>query len=42
LGLAFASGIVMAVLGSMWVESPGHDEVNFPGSTFVIRLPLAK
>jgi hypothetical protein len=24
------------------VESEGHDEERFPGSTFFIRLPLAK
>jgi len=42
LGLAIASGIVKALQGSIWVESSGHDEVNFPGSTFIIRLPLAK
>jgi signal transduction histidine kinase/DNA-binding LacI/PurR family transcriptional regulator len=42
LGLAIASGIVKALQGNIWVESSGHDEVNFPGSTFIIRLPLAK
>jgi signal transduction histidine kinase len=42
LGLAIASGIVKAMQGSIWVESPGHDEVNFPGSTFFIRLPVLK
>ncbi len=42
LGLAIASGIVKALQGNIWVESNGHDEVNFPGSTFIIRLPLAK
>jgi signal transduction histidine kinase len=42
LGLAIASGIVKALQGSIWVESTGHDEEKFPGSTFVIRLPLAK
>jgi len=42
LGLAIASGIVKAMHGSIWVESAGQDEVNFPGSTFCIRLPLAK
>ena len=42
LGLAIASGIVKALHGSIWVESPGHDEKNFPGSTFHIRLPLVK
>ncbi len=42
LGLAIASGIVKALQGSIWVESSGHDEVNFSGSTFIIRLPLLK
>jgi signal transduction histidine kinase/DNA-binding LacI/PurR family transcriptional regulator len=41
LGLAIASGIVKALQGNIWVESSGHDEANFPGSTFIIRLPLA-
>ncbi len=42
LGLAIAAGIVKALQGSIWVESQGRDEVNFPGSTFFVRLPLAK
>lgn len=42
LGLAIAQGIVKALQGSIWVESSGHDEVNFTGSTFFIRLPLMK
>jgi signal transduction histidine kinase/DNA-binding LacI/PurR family transcriptional regulator len=42
LGLAIAAGIVKALQGSIWVESEGLDEVNFKGSTFVIRLPLLK
>jgi signal transduction histidine kinase len=42
LGLAIAAGIVRALNGKIWVESLGHDEVNFPGSTFFIRLPLAR
>jgi signal transduction histidine kinase len=42
LGLAIASGIVKALQGNIWVESKGHDEVNFSGSTFIVRLPLAK
>lgn len=42
LGLAIASGIVKALQGSIWVESTGHDETNFSGSTFIIRLPLVK
>ncbi|MBI5951293.1 MAG: substrate-binding domain-containing protein [Chloroflexi bacterium] len=42
LGLAIAAGIVKAMQGNIWVESSGHDEVNFPGSTFIVRLPLVK
>ncbi len=42
LGLAIAYGIIKALQGNIWVESVGHDEVNFPGSTFFIRLPLVK
>ena len=42
LGLAIASGIIKALHGNIWVESKGHDEINFPGSTFFIRLPLMK
>ncbi|MEW6402736.1 MAG: substrate-binding domain-containing protein [Chloroflexota bacterium] len=42
LGLAIAAGIVKALQGSIWVESPGHDEANCPGSTFFIRIPLVR
>ena len=42
LGLAIASGIVKALQGTIWVESEKRDEETFPGSTFFIRLPLAK
>ncbi|HEY3311270.1 MAG TPA: ATP-binding protein, partial [Anaerolineales bacterium] len=40
LGLAIATSIVKAHHGRIWVESPGYDEENCPGSTFFIRLPL--
>jgi signal transduction histidine kinase/DNA-binding LacI/PurR family transcriptional regulator len=42
LGLAIASGIVRAHQGTIWVESPGYDEQQLPGSTFIIQLPVAK
>ena len=42
LGLAIAKGIIEAHHGRLWVESPGHDEVNNPGSTFYVRLPLSQ
>ncbi len=42
LGLAIAAGVIKALQGNIWVESSGHDEVNFSGSTFIARLPLAK
>jgi signal transduction histidine kinase len=40
LGLAIARGVVRAHGGRIWVESPGHDEVNCPGSTFYLHLPV--
>ena len=40
LGLPIAKGILEAHQGSLWVESPGHDEQNFPGSTFHVLIPL--
>ncbi|MCC7117488.1 MAG: substrate-binding domain-containing protein [Anaerolineales bacterium] len=42
LGLAIALGIIKALHGTIWVESSGHDEEKYPGSTFFIRLPLVK
>ncbi len=42
LGLAIAKGIIEAHHGRLWVESPGHDEINNPGSTFYVRLPLSQ
>jgi len=42
LGLAIAAGIVRALQGKIWVESPGRDEEKFPGSTFFVLIPLMK
>ncbi|MGZ9235490.1 MAG: substrate-binding domain-containing protein, partial [Anaerolineales bacterium] len=41
LGLAIAAGIVKSHKGKIWVESPGYDEENLPGSTFIIQIPVA-
>ncbi|HEX9333496.1 MAG TPA: ATP-binding protein [Anaerolineales bacterium] len=40
LGLALVRGVAHAHGGKVWVESAGHDEVNFTGSTFYLLLPL--
>ena len=40
LGLAVARGIVDAHGGRIWGESPGHDELRLPGSTFHVVLPV--
>ncbi len=40
LGLPIARGLVEAHGGRLWVESPGHDEINCPGSTFHVLLPV--
>jgi signal transduction histidine kinase len=40
LGLPIARGLVEAHGGRLWAESPGHDEVNCPGSTFHLLLPV--
>ncbi|MFQ3534373.1 MAG: ATP-binding protein [Aggregatilineales bacterium] len=40
LGLAIARGAVLAHGGEIWVESEGHDEVNFKGSIFHVVLPV--
>ena len=40
LGLAIVRGIARAHGGKVWLESVGHDEVHFPGSTFYLQLPL--
>jgi signal transduction histidine kinase len=40
LGLPIARGLVEAHGGRLWAESPGHDEVNCPGSIFHLVLPV--
>ncbi|MBN1955685.1 MAG: cyclic nucleotide-binding domain-containing protein [Anaerolineae bacterium] len=40
LGLAITSGLIVAHGGRIWAESAGYDEENFPGSRFVVQLPL--
>ena len=39
LGLHIARGIIESHGGTIWVESPGYDEVKCPGSTFHILIP---
>lgn len=40
LGLLIAKGIIEALGGAIWVESPGHDDNLLPGSAFYIILPM--
>jgi signal transduction histidine kinase len=40
LGLAIVRGVARAHGGKAWVESVGHDEMNFPGCTFYLQLPI--
>ena len=40
LGLALVRGVARAHGGKTWVESAGHDEVHFPGSTFYLQIPV--
>jgi len=40
LGLALVRGVARTHGGKVWVESAGCDEVNCPGSTFYLQLPI--
>jgi signal transduction histidine kinase len=40
LGLAISRGIINAHKGRIWLESQGHDEKNYPGSTVFVRLSV--
>lgn len=40
LGLPIAKGILEAFGGTIWAESDGYDELNCPGSTFHIMVPM--
>ncbi|MBL8062417.1 MAG: HAMP domain-containing protein [Anaerolineales bacterium] len=42
LGLAIARGIVNAHGGEIRAESPGYNEHTFPGSKFIVTLPVEK
>jgi len=42
LGLPITKGIIEAHGGTIWVESPGCDEGNYPGSIFHLLIPLQK
>jgi signal transduction histidine kinase/CheY-like chemotaxis protein len=42
LGLAVARGLVEALGGHIWVDSPGYDEIRLPGSQFHVMLPLTQ
>lgn len=40
LGLSLVRGVARAHGGKTWVESAGQDEVNYPGCTFYLQLPV--
>jgi signal transduction histidine kinase len=42
LGLPITKGIIEAHGGAIWVESDGYDEINCPGTTFHVLLPIRK
>ena len=40
LGLAISRGIMNAHRGRIWLESTGHNEQTYPGSTVYVRLSV--
>ncbi|MCB9135973.1 MAG: HAMP domain-containing histidine kinase [Anaerolineales bacterium] len=42
LGLPITKGLIEAHGGTIWVESEGYDEVQCPGTTFHVLLPMRK
>ncbi len=40
LGLHISKGIIEAMGGSIWVESKGYDNINYPGSSFHVLIPI--
>lgn len=42
LGLALVRGVARAHGGRVWVESVGHDEIQYPGATFYLQLPVSR
>ncbi|MBI1881226.1 MAG: HAMP domain-containing histidine kinase [Chloroflexi bacterium] len=42
LGLTLVKGIAEAHGGRVWVESLGHDEINYPGSKFFFIIPVKR
>ena len=42
LGLSIVRGVARAHSGKCWVESTGHNEEKFPGSSFFLFLPVSR
>ncbi len=40
LGLHIARGIIESHGGAIWIDSPGYDEIHFPGTTVTVVLPI--